>query len=74
MLPFILRNVTLAGFDSVNAPQRIRVEAWSRLARDLDLKKLAQATQVVSLAEVPGIALRTLVERIRGRVVVDVDM
>jgi acrylyl-CoA reductase (NADPH) len=42
VLPFILRNVTLAGIDSVNAPQRIRVEAWSRLARDLDLKKLAQ--------------------------------
>src|SRR6266568_8023519 len=41
VLPFILRNVTLAGIDSVNAPQGVRVEAWSRLARDLDLKKLA---------------------------------
>lgn len=27
MLPFIMRNVTLAGIDSVNAPQVVRVEA-----------------------------------------------
>ena len=56
VLPFILRNVTLAGIDSVNAPQAVRVKAWSRLARDLDLKKLAQTTQVIGLAEVPDIA------------------
>src|SRR5205823_6042445 len=31
VLPFILRNVTLAGIDSVNAPQQVRIEAWSRL-------------------------------------------
>jgi acrylyl-CoA reductase (NADPH) len=27
VLPFILRNITLAGIDSVNAPQGVRVEA-----------------------------------------------
>src|SRR3546814_5588096 len=27
VLPFILRNVTLAGIDSVNAPQSVRLEA-----------------------------------------------
>jgi hypothetical protein len=74
VLPFILRNVTLAGIDSVNAPQRIRVEAWSRLALDLDLKKLAQATQVVGLAEVPDVARSLLEGEIRGRVVVDVNL
>ena len=36
VLPFILRNVTLAGIDSVNAPQPVRLQAWSRLASDLD--------------------------------------
>src|SRR5207237_5292788 len=35
VLPFILRNITLAGIDSVNAPQDVRVLAWSRLARYL---------------------------------------
>jgi acrylyl-CoA reductase (NADPH) len=69
-----LRNVTLAGIDSVNAPQRVRVEAWSRLARDLDLKKLAQTTQVVGLAEVSDVARRILEGKIRGRMVVDVNL
>jgi len=74
VLPFILRNVTLAGIDSVNGPQGVRVEAWSRLARDLDLKKLAQTTQVIGLAEVPDFARRILEAKIRGRVVVDVNL
>jgi acrylyl-CoA reductase (NADPH) len=74
VLPFILRNVTLAGIDSVNAPQRVRVEAWSRLAHDLDLKKLAQATQMLGLAAVPDVAKRILEGKIRGRVVVDVNL
>src|SRR5213080_3171956 len=58
VLPFILRNVTLAGIDSVNAPQAVRIEAWSRLARDLDLGKLARTTQVVGLTEVPDVVRR----------------
>ena len=74
VLPFIMRNITLAGIDSVNAPQGIRVAAWSRLARNLDLKKLAQTTQVVGLVEVPDVARRILDGKIRGRIVVDVNL
>ncbi len=73
VLPFILRNVTLAGIDSVNAPQEARLEAWSRLARDLDLSKLARTTQVVGLAEVPDVVGRILEGKVRGRMVVDVN-
>ena len=73
VLPFILRNVTLAGIDSVNAPQEVRIESWSRLARDLDLSKLARTTQVVGLAEVPAIVARMLEGKVRGRTVVDVN-
>jgi acrylyl-CoA reductase (NADPH) len=73
VLPFILRNVTLAGIDSVNAPQAVRVEAWSRLARDLDLDKLARTTKVVGLADVPGIAPLILQGKVQGRTVVDVN-
>jgi len=73
VLPFILRNITLAGIDSVNAPQAVRVEAWSRLARDLDLNKLARATQVVGLADVPEVARCILEGKVRGRTVVDVN-
>ncbi|GAA4492641.1 acrylyl-CoA reductase (NADPH) [Gluconacetobacter tumulicola] len=73
VLPFILRNVTLAGIDSVNAPQAVRIEAWSRLARDLDLEKLARTTTVVGLAEVPDIASRVIAGKVQGRTVVDVN-
>jgi len=73
VLPFILRNVTLAGIDSVNAPQEVRIEAWSRLARDLDLSKLARTTQVIGLAQVPAVLDRMLAGKVRGRTVVDVN-
>ena len=73
VLPFILRNVTLAGIDSVNAPQEVRIQAWSRLAHDLDLRKLARTTHVVGLAEVPAVAGRLLAGKVRGRTVVDVN-
>jgi len=46
--------VTLAGIDSVNAPQVVRLQAWTRLASDLDLYKRARTTQVFGLAEEPG--------------------
>lgn len=73
VLPFILRNVTLAGIDSVNAPQDVRLQAWARLATDLDLGKLARATQVIGLAEVPSLAGPVLQGKVRGRTVVDVN-
>jgi acrylyl-CoA reductase (NADPH) len=73
VLPFILRNVTLAGIDSVNAPQATRLEAWARLAHDLDLGKLARTTQVVSLDKVPSIVDHILAGKVRGRIIVDVN-
>lgn len=73
VLPFILRNVTLAGIDAVNAPQSVRLEAWSRLVRDLDLAKLTSTIQVVGLTEVPDVAQRILKGHVRGRTVVDVN-
>lgn len=73
MLPFILRNVTLAGSDTVNAPKAVRAEAWSRLARDLDLTKLERTTSVIGLGDVPDAAARLLKGGIQGRTVVDVN-
>ena len=72
VLPFILRNVTLAGIDSVNAPQKVRVEAYARLARDLDLGKLDQTVTEVGLADVPKVAQAILRGEVRGRTLVDV--
>ncbi|HEY0182662.1 MAG TPA: MDR family oxidoreductase [Rhodopila sp.] len=73
VLPFILRNVTLAGIDSVNAPQEVRLEAWERLARDLDFAKLARAASVIGLGDVAALAPRILKGEVQGRTIVDVN-
>lgn len=73
VLPFILRNVTLAGIDSVNTPQEVRIEAWTRLARDLDLKKLARTINEIGLADVPGVVQKIFEGKIQGRTVVNVN-
>ena len=71
--PFILRNVTLAGIDSVNAPREVRLEAWARLAKDLDPGKLKSTVTEIGLADVPGIAAKILKGEVRGRTVVNVN-
>lgn len=72
--PFILRNITLAGVDSVMRPQADRLEAWSRLATDLSADKLALiGAQEVALGDVPGLAAELLAGKVRGRIVVDVN-
>ncbi len=70
--PFILRGVTLAGIDSVMAPRAERIEAWQRLARDLDPALLDALTQEVGLADVLRLAPEMLDGKVRGRVVVAV--
>ena len=70
--PFILRGITLYGIDSVMAPQAVRVEAWERLARDLDGAKLETITSEIALADVPAVADKLLAGQVRGRVVVKV--
>ena len=70
--PFILRGVTLAGVDSVQAPQARRVEAWRRLAAELPRDLLDANTQNLGLGAVAELAPRLLAGQVRGRVVVDV--
>lgn len=70
--PFILRGVTLYGIDSVMAPLAVRLQAWERLARDLDVAKLETMTREITLAQVIDVAAELLQGQVRGRVVVDV--
>ena len=69
--PFILRGVTLAGIDSVMAPKPARIEAWGRLARDLDRGKLAAMTVTRPAADVVALAPQILAGQVRGRVVLE---
>ena len=70
--PFILRGVRLSGINSVLTPLSLRLEAWSRLERDLDLDVLDSMTTTVPLAEAIGAGHRILQAHLRGRTVVDV--
>jgi acrylyl-CoA reductase (NADPH) len=67
--PFILRGVTLAGVDSVVAPKAARVEAWDRLARDLDRGKLKAITETRTIRDVVALAPEVLAGKVRGRIV-----
>jgi acrylyl-CoA reductase (NADPH) len=73
VLPFILRNVTLAGIDSVNAPQAVRELAWARLGSELDPAKLARTITTIGLADVPHVAAGMFAGKVQGRTVVDVN-
>jgi acrylyl-CoA reductase (NADPH) len=70
--PFILRGVSLVGVDSVMCPMPRRLEAWARLARDLDTDKLAAITTTVAFTDLPRIGEAILKGEIRGRVVVEI--
>lgn len=70
VMPFILRGVSLLGIDSVMAPRERRLEAWQRLASDLDPKVIETIAMTVPFDEVIENARRILDGSIRGRVVV----
>ncbi len=71
--PFILRNVTLAGVDSVMRPIPDRKDAWARLASDLDMALLDSMTERTTLSQVIGLGEKIIAGQVRGRVVVDVN-
>jgi acrylyl-CoA reductase (NADPH) len=73
VIPFLLRGVNLLGIDSVMCPMPERLEAWSRLVRDLPLDRLDAMTETVPLTALPALADAILKGETRGRVVVDVN-
>ena len=72
VMPFILRGVQLLGVDSVNCPMPRRIEAWGRLAANLDREKLAAMTRTIPLEEVFAVGADILQGKVRGRVVVEI--
>jgi acrylyl-CoA reductase (NADPH) len=70
--PFILRGVALLGINSVTVPKPLRIEAWERLARDLDPAKLDAMTTRIGFDDIMPTAAAILDGKIRGRVVVDI--
>jgi len=71
--PFILRNVALLGVESTMASKALRLEAWRRLASELDHDKLAAMTSTIGLGQVVEAGREIVQGKIRGRVVVEVE-
>ncbi len=71
--PFILRGVTLAGVDSVNAPMARREQAWARLAAELPADALTSMTTIEPMSRIEELAAAILAGETRGRVVIDVN-
>ncbi len=68
--PFILRNISLFGIDSVMAPIEKRESAWKLLADVLDPNLLPSIASTISLADCPAMATKILSGQVRGRLVV----
>lgn len=71
--PFILRNVALAGIDSVQAPMAKRKKAWQKISQAMDWEKLNLSITKIGLDEVLPLAPEILAGKVRGRIVVDVN-
>ncbi len=72
VMPFILRNVTLQGVESVMTARPRRLEAWQRLASDLEMSRLQAMTDLHPLADVLDLAQQIVKGQVRGRVVFEV--
>ena len=73
VMPFILRGVTLTGIDSVYRPKEDRIEAWNRLAEDLNFDHIEAMMTEISLSDAIATASEQIAGATRGRVVVDVN-
>ena len=67
--PFILRGVGLLGIDSVMAPKPLRLEAWRRIARDLDPARLDAITTTIPFSGLVEAAGDIVAGKVRGRLV-----
>jgi acrylyl-CoA reductase (NADPH) len=69
--PLILRNVSLLGVSSIHTPRAQRIEAWTRLARDVDFDKLVGLSRTEPLSKIFELSEEILAGKTRGRVVID---
>ena len=69
--PFILRGVSLLGIDSVMAPKELRLEAWRRIATELDHARLAALSTTIGFDGIIDAARRIMDGTVRGRIVVE---
>lgn len=72
MAPFILRDITLAGVDSVMAPKEKRLAAWKLLSENISAEEIRKQVQTITFEEVIATAKKMIAGKIRGRFVVNI--
>ena len=72
VMPFILRGVKLLGVDSVNAPFERRQKAWENISHLLSDEYYENASQEISLKDVPEAAEAIMQGQIKGRVIIKI--
>lgn len=72
MAPFILRDITLAGVDSVLAPKEKRVRAWALLSQLITAEEIQKQVEVIDFDEVIDVAQKMIDGTIKGRYVVQI--
>lgn len=73
VMPFILRNVTLAGIDSVYTPKPERLKTWERLSQDLNTDHIETMINEINLDQAIATAPNQLAGKTRGRVIVNIN-
>ncbi|OOZ72045.1 oxidoreductase [Solemya velum gill symbiont] len=74
VMPFILRNVSLRGVDSVMCPPERRTVAWERLASELPEEAYSNIGKIISLEEVVSAGADIVAGKVKGRVLVDPNL
>lgn len=74
VMPFILRNVSLRGVDSVSCPLPRRTQAWERLAALLPESAYADLGCTLALEEVPQAAKDIIAGKVQGRMLVNLNL
>ena len=74
VMPFILRNVSLRGVDSVMCPRPRRETAWQHLAAELPDSVYDVISDVIPLEAVADAARRIMAGQVRGRLLVNPNL
>jgi acrylyl-CoA reductase (NADPH) len=67
VLPFILRNVSVLGVDSVELPIEQKNKTWTKLATQWQLDCLSEMTSEIGLSELSDVVDRILAGSVTGR-------
>ncbi len=74
VMPFILRNVSLRGTDSVSCQLERRTRAWERLASDLPESAYNTISRTVGLEQVVEVSQEIMAGQVQGRVLIDPNL